>query len=32
VYEVAELIRDPHFTERGAFAKGQVAPVLAGQR
>ena len=32
VYEVAELIRDPHFTARDAFANGQVAPLLAGQR
>lgn len=32
VYEVAELVRDPHFAARGAFANGQVAPVLAGQR
>jgi alpha-methylacyl-CoA racemase len=32
VYEVAELIRDPHFAVRGAFANGQVAPLLAGQR
>ena len=32
VYEVAELLRDPHFAARGAFANGQVAKVLAGQR
>ena len=32
VYDVAELIRDPHFAARGAFANGQVAKVLAGQR
>lgn len=32
VYEVAELIRDPHFTARDAFLNGQVAPLLAGQR
>jgi alpha-methylacyl-CoA racemase len=32
VYEVAELLSDPHFAARGAFANGQVAPVLAGQR
>ena len=31
VYEVAELVRDPHFAARGAFADGRVAPVLAGQ-
>jgi crotonobetainyl-CoA:carnitine CoA-transferase CaiB-like acyl-CoA transferase len=32
VYEVAELVRDPHFAARGAFAQGRVAPVLAGQQ
>ena len=32
VYEVAEVLRDPHFAARGAFANGQVAPLLAGQR
>jgi alpha-methylacyl-CoA racemase len=32
VYEIAELTRDPHFTARDAFANGQVAPLLAGQR
>ncbi|RIL05200.1 MAG: carnitine dehydratase [Proteobacteria bacterium] len=32
VYEIAELVRDPHFAARGAFANGRVAPVLAGQR
>jgi alpha-methylacyl-CoA racemase len=32
VYEIAEVARDPHFAARGAFANGQVAPVLAGQR
>ena len=32
VYEVSELVRDPHFAARGAFTNGQVAPVLAGQR
>jgi crotonobetainyl-CoA:carnitine CoA-transferase CaiB-like acyl-CoA transferase len=32
VYEVAEVLRDPHFAARGAFADGHVAPILAGQR
>jgi alpha-methylacyl-CoA racemase len=32
VYEIAELVKDPHFAARGAFANGQVAPLLAGQR
>jgi alpha-methylacyl-CoA racemase len=32
VYEVAELVHDPHFAARGAFTNGQVAPLLAGQR
>jgi crotonobetainyl-CoA:carnitine CoA-transferase CaiB-like acyl-CoA transferase len=32
VYEVPELVRDPHFGARGAFTNGQVAPILAGQR
>ena len=39
VYEVAELVRDPHFAARGAFVEAQrarrgrfrqLAPVLAG--
>ncbi|HEY7599877.1 MAG TPA: CoA transferase, partial [Candidatus Limnocylindrales bacterium] len=32
VYEVSELVRDPHFSARGAFAGGKLGPVLAGQR
>lgn len=32
VYEIAELAKDPHFAARKAFEKGQVAPLLAGQR
>jgi alpha-methylacyl-CoA racemase len=32
VYEVSELVRDPHFAARGAFAGGKLGPVLAGQR
>ncbi len=32
VYEVAEVLRDPHFVARHTFVDGHVAPVLAGQR